>query len=139
MATISRTIPLQTTPDAVWDALADVGAPHERLARDFVVDAHLDGDLRTVTFAGGVVATELIVSVDTSARRLAYSVVDSPLGLRHHHAVFTVVDDDAGGCRLEWVVDASPDTAVPALEGMVDLGVAAMARTLGAAEVRAAR
>ena len=131
MATIRRTIPIARPAAEVWDAVADAGAIHERLARGFVIDTQVDGDLRTVTFEGGVVATELLVSVDPERRRLAYSVIDSPLGMQHHHATFEVVD--AGdGCRLEWVVDVSPDSAAPALEAMVDLGCAAMEQTLSA-------
>ena len=129
MATIRRSIPTTRPAAEVWAAVADLGAIHERLAAGFVTDTELDGDTRVVTFDGGVVAQELIVSVDHDRRRLAYSVIDSPLGMRHHHATFEVVDDGSGS-RLEWVVDLSPDAAAPAMEAMVDLGCAAMQRTL---------
>jgi hypothetical protein len=133
MATIRRTIPIASPAPAVWAAIADVGAVHERLARGFVTDTRLDDDgTRIVTFEGGTVARELIVDVDPDARRFAYAVIESPLGLRHHHATFQVVADtlDADACRLEWVVDLSPDEAAPAMSAMVDLGAAAMQRTL---------
>ena len=68
MATIRRILPLDRPADAVWDAVADVGAVPERLARGFVTDVQLDGDTRVVTFEGGTVATERIVAVDQSAR-----------------------------------------------------------------------
>lgn len=137
MATIQRTIHLDRPADAVWDAVADTGAIHERLARGFVVGTELDGDMRTVTFDGGGVVRELVVSIDPDRRRLAYSVVESPLGMRHHHATFTVVPAADGTSNLEWVVDLSPDTAAPAMEAMVDLGCAAMQATLSGAEVAA--
>ncbi|HJR25683.1 MAG TPA: SRPBCC family protein [Acidimicrobiales bacterium] len=136
MATIRRTIPVDRPAAEVWDAVADPGAVHDRLARGFVTDTELDGDVRTVTFDGGVVARELIVSVDPGRRRLAYSVIESPLGLRHHHATFQVVGE-GDTCSLEWVADVSPDTAAAAVEAMVDLGCAAMQRTLSGTRVPA--
>jgi hypothetical protein len=133
MATIRKTIPSDRPAPEVWDALADTGAIHERLAQGFVTDTHLDGDLRTVTFEGGVVAQELLVSVEPDRRRLAYSVIESPLGMRHHHGTFQVVED-GDGSRLEWVVDLSPDSAAPTIESMMDLGCAAMQRTLSSGD-----
>jgi hypothetical protein len=134
MATIRRTIPVDRPAAEVWDAVADPGAVHDRLARGFVTATELEGDVRTVTFEGGVVARELIVSIDPDRSRVAYSVIESPLGLRHHHASFEVVGDGER-CSLEWVVDLSPDTAAPAVEAMVDLGCAAMQRTLSGTRV----
>ena len=133
MATIRRSIPIARPAPVVWAAVADVGAAHTRLARGFVTATRLDGDTRVVTFEGGTVARELVVDVHHDTRRVAYAVIESPLGLRHHHATMQVVD--AGdGCRLEWVVDLAPDSAAPAITAMVDLGAAAMRRTLSSLE-----
>ena len=136
MATIRRSIPIDNPAPNVWAAIADVGHAHSRLARGFVTDTQLDGDTRVVTFEGGTVARELIVDLDPVSRRIAYAVIESPLGLRHHHATMQVVPDpeDAGACRLEWVVDLSPDEAAPAISAMVELGAAAMQRTLSSLE-----
>ena len=130
MATIRRSIPVNRPSSTVWAAFADVGAIHDRVARGFVLATELDGDVRTVTFDGDVVARELVVSVDDERRRLAYSVIESPLGMRHHHATFEVVDEPGDACRVDWVVDLSPDSAAPFMEAMVDRGCAAMAETL---------
>jgi carbon monoxide dehydrogenase subunit G len=130
MATIRRSIPLDTPAAEVWSAVADVGAIHERLARGFVTDTQLaDDGTRLVTFEGGFVARELIVSVSEAERRLAYSVIESPTGMRHHHATFEVVDE-GDGSRLDWVVDVAPDEAAPLIAGMMDLGAEAMRTTL---------
>ncbi len=53
MATIYKEFLVDADPAAVWDALRDVGAAHERLFRGVLVDAHMDGDARVVTFANG--------------------------------------------------------------------------------------
>jgi hypothetical protein len=58
MASIREEIVVQRPAAEVWAAVADAGAIHERLARDFVVETTLDGDTRKVTFASGAVVRE---------------------------------------------------------------------------------
>ena len=122
----------------VWDAVRDVGAAHERLARGFVVATRVEDGARVVTFANGAVARELIVDVDDDRRRLAYAVVDSPLGMAHHHAVMEVVADGDGAARLVWDVDVAPAAAAGALAEMMQQGAAAMTSTLGSSTLGAA-
>ena len=62
MASIRLEMNLRADPANAWDAVRDVGAIHTRLAPDFVKDTKLEGDARIVTFANGMVATELIVA-----------------------------------------------------------------------------
>jgi hypothetical protein len=54
MASIYREFTVEANPNIVWSAIRDVGAIHQRLARGFVVDTQLEGDIRTVTFKNGV-------------------------------------------------------------------------------------
>src|SRR5262245_45911097 len=82
MASIHREIVIDARPEAVWDALRDVGAVHRRLAPGFVTDVQLEEGARVVTFGNGLVARELIVDVDDQQRRLAWSVVG---GRMTHH------------------------------------------------------
>jgi hypothetical protein len=91
MGSIRHELHCARGPDEVWDVVRDVGAVHERLAPGFVSATRLDGGDRVVTFANGVVVREAIVTVDDDRRRLAYAVIDSPLGLRHHQGCFEVV------------------------------------------------
>src|SRR3954469_14552715 len=84
MTTIRRAIPIDADPEAVWDGVRDFGAAHERLTPGVLTDCRLDGPgARVVTFAGGAVVREVLVDRDDEARRLAYAVVDGPLGLVH--------------------------------------------------------
>jgi hypothetical protein len=133
MATIIREALVEAPADAVWAALRDFGAVHERVAPGFVVDAQLDGDVRTVTFANGAVAREVLVGVDDGARRLAYAVVESALGLTHHNASASVVAEDDGRSRFVWVTDVLPDDAAPVVAGMMDQGIAVMRGALSTA------
>ena len=63
---------------------------------------------------------------------LLTSVVDSPLGLHHHHATMQVVEDGARQCRLVWIADLAPDSAAPTVEGMMAQGALAMQHSLAA-------
>ena len=136
MASLRREIELARDPDEVWDVIRDVGAVHHRLARDFVVDTRMDDPAaRVVTFVNGAVVRELIVDVDDGRRRMAYAAVEGPLGSAHHNASFEVTPGPGGGTLLVWISDVLPDEVAPAVEGMMDLGVAAMRRTLDGVEV----
>lgn len=131
MTTIRKELRIDRPAAEVWDAVRATGLPHERLARGFVVDTVLEPDARLVTFANGAVARELLLDVDDDRRRLAYAVVDSPLGMAHHHATMDVVEDGGGrGCTLVWVVDVAPPEAAGPLGQMMDAGELAMLETL---------
>jgi hypothetical protein len=127
MASIHREITVNATARTVWEALADVGAVHTRLAPGFVADVRMDGDTRVVTFANGLVARELIVDIDPGARRLAYAVIDGRP--RFHHASFQVFE--AGdGCRIVWIADLLPAALAATIAAMMDQGLAAMRNRL---------
>jgi hypothetical protein len=128
MATIRKELRIARAPGEVWDVFRDVGAIHTRLARGFVTDTKLEEGARMVTFANGMMARELIVTVDDAARRLAYAVVDSP-NLKHHSASFQVFEDGAGS-RIVWTADLLPDAAAATIGGMMDAGVESMRTTL---------
>ena len=131
MATIRKEMRVAAPPAEVWDAFADVGAIHTRIAPGFVVDTVLEGEVRRVTFASGFVAMESIVSVDTTRRRLAYAITGSAL-MTHHNATFEIFPD-AGGTRVVWQADLLPDTAASQVGGMMEEGLAAMGRVFGTA------
>jgi hypothetical protein len=133
MASIHRDIALEASPERVWSAVRDVGAPHQRLAPGVVVDGHRDGDHRVVTFATGAVVRELILDIDDDRRRLAYSVVESALDATHHHASMQVLPAaGGGGSRLVWITDVVPDSLAWPITDLMDQCVEAMKRTLGA-------
>ncbi|WP_291838862.1 SRPBCC family protein [Brevundimonas sp.] len=117
--------------EQVWDAIRDVGALHTRLVPGFVVDTVLDGDARLVTFGNGMTAREVIVDLDDTRRRFAYSVRAETLS--HHSATNEVFDEGEGRCRFVWVADLLPDAAGPVVEQMMDRGADVLKTTLEAA------
>jgi Polyketide cyclase / dehydrase and lipid transport len=130
MASIRKEILLEASPEHVWSAVRDVGAVHERLVPGVLVDGHLEGDARVVTFANGAVVRELIVDVDDDRRRVAYAVVDSPLQAVHQHASMQVVADGDHRSRLLWITDVVPDELAWPIGDLMDQGAEAMVRTL---------
>lgn len=130
MPTIRKEFAVSSDIGSVWAAFRAVGEVHRVLAPGFVTDCRLeeDGAARIVTFSNGVVAREVIVDIDDASRRLAYAAVGGRL--THHNASFQVVDEGPGRCRVIWQADLLPAELKPAIEGMMDQGVAAMQRRL---------
>lgn len=126
MASIRREIFTTAAPAQVWEALADVGAIHTRLAPGFVSDTQLsaDGSERLVHFANGMQARELIVDADATARRLAWSVVGGRMS--HHNASLQVFAADGGGSHVVWIADLLPHSLREPVAGMIEAGMAAM-------------
>jgi hypothetical protein len=119
--------------DEVWDAVADIGAVHRRLLPGRVTDVRVDGDTRVLTMPDGWRVSELILSVDHSLRRMAYSVVGGQrLPVNHHHAAFEVVPH-GDGSRLVWVTDLLPHDQASAVRARVERGIVEIRETLEAA------
>src|SRR6266513_1167801 len=129
MASIHKEIPIEARPEEVWAAVRDFGAVHKRLAPGFVVDAHLDGDARIVTFANGTVARELLVDCDDARRRLVYAVVSERI--KQHSASVQVTADGEARSRLIWIVDVLPNEIAPYIDGQMEQAALAMQKALG--------
>jgi hypothetical protein len=112
MGSIRKEFTVDADAAKVWAALRDFGALHEKLVKGFVTDSKLEGDVRTVTFANGMTARERLVDCDDAQRRLVYSVIDG------------------GKSRFVWVIDILPNELVGPISGMMEMGVAAMKKTL---------
>jgi carbon monoxide dehydrogenase subunit G len=130
MPTIRKEFTVAAGLDSVWAAFRDTGAVHRVLAPGFVTDCRLEegGAARIVTFANGIVAREAIVDLDNDGHRLAYSA--SGGRLTHHNASFQVTEDGPGRCRIVWLADLLPAGMKPAIDAMMEQGVAAMQRQL---------
>lgn len=129
MASIHREIPIAAPAAAVWDAIRDFGAVHQRLARGFVIDCARDGDVRTVTFANGNIVRERLVDCDDARRRLVYAAISERVS--QHSAAMQVIDD-GDHCRIVWITDVLPQEIAPFIEQQMTLGATAMQATLAA-------
>src|SRR3979411_1533763 len=118
MASIHKDIPLDASPNDVWDAVRNFGALHTRLVPGFVLDTKLDDDARIVTFANGTIARELPVDSDDARRRLVYAVISERV--KQHSASVQVFADGDGRSRLIWIVDVLPSEIAPYIDGQMD-------------------
>ncbi|MBV9948167.1 MAG: SRPBCC family protein [Myxococcales bacterium] len=123
---------MEARPETVWDALRDVGALHTRPVPGFVADLRMEDGARIVTFANGMVAREVIVTIDDEARRLAWTIVGGRM--THHSGVAQVFDEGGGRSRFVWTTDLLPDAIAPAIEGMMGQAMPIIKATLERAE-----
>jgi hypothetical protein len=132
MATIRKEIRIAARPQTVWDALRDVGALHTRLVPGFVTDVRMEDGARVVTFANGMVAREVIVSVDDEARRLVWAMVDGQT--THYNGAAQVLPEGEAHSRFVWTTDLLPDTVAPTIETMMDQAMPIIRTTVERAE-----
>jgi Polyketide cyclase / dehydrase and lipid transport len=130
MATIRKEILIDTTPEAAWDALRDVGALHTRLVAGFVTDTKLEGKTRTVTFSTGMVVREDIVSIDADQKRVVWAIVGQHF--QHYNGAAQIFPHHKGGIRVVWTTDLLPDSMANAIDNAMTNGIAAMKKTLEA-------
>ena len=128
MASIREEMVIDASPDAVWDALRDVGALHTRLVPGFVTDTRLEPGARVVTFANGQVVRELIVDIDETNRRVVWAIVDEPF--RHYNGAAQVIGEVGGGCRFVWVTDLLPNELASHVASMMQSGLRVLKTTL---------
>jgi hypothetical protein len=128
VASIYREFEVRASAEFSWQAIRDVGAVHERLARGFVVQTELEAEVRTVTFANGFVVRERIVAVDDEHRRLAYAAVGGRAS--HHNAYYQVVPAGPDVARIVWVTDLLPEEMKAPIEQMIEEGIRSIQRTL---------
>lgn len=126
MASIQKEIVVRASPEAAWDAIADIGALHTRLVPGFVVDTRLEPGARVVAFGNGMVVREPIVTLDAAARRLVWSAEGRTT---HYNAAVQVFAYDEGA-RITWTTDLLPDSLKDEIAAAMDMGLAVMKKTL---------
>jgi hypothetical protein len=140
MASVIREADIEANAADCWDALRDFAAVHRRIAPGFLTDLRmLSPTERQVTFFTGAVATERLVGIDERSMRLAYTVVDSPLGSTHHNASAQVVADGADRCRFVWTTDVLPDELGERIGELMDAAMQIIKRTLESGPAREGR
>jgi uncharacterized protein YndB with AHSA1/START domain len=126
MATVCVEATVDVPAQRVWEAVADVGAVHRRLLPGRVADARIEGDVRILTMPDGARVRELILAIDHTIRRMAYTVTEGQrLPLTYHHAAFQVFDE-GDRSRLVWLTDVLPHAMADAVRARVERGIEEM-------------
>jgi uncharacterized protein YndB with AHSA1/START domain len=128
MASIRKERTIEASPEAVWDALSDWGAIHERLVPGFVVDTQLDGEDRIVTFFNDAVARERLIDLSDDDRRLVWSIVDGPY--THHNGAAQVLAEGDGTTRFVWIADVLPEETAQMTSQLMERGIETVKQTL---------
>jgi hypothetical protein len=128
MGSIRHEIELEISADQAWAVLRDVGLAH-RLFAGVLVDARLDGDVRTVTFADGLVVRERIVDVSDEHRRLAYAAFEGT-PMTHHNASMEVIRLGESRSRFIWIADFLPDDFGGTMMPLIQQGAQALKTNL---------
>lgn len=138
MASIVREVGVEAGAAPCWDAVRDFPALRQRLAPGFITDVQMVSPReREITFFSGAVAREYLVGIDDDRRRLAYTVVASPMGSTHHNASVEVHPDGEARCRFVWITDVLPDELAERTGELMDRGIAVIKETLESATTRA--
>jgi hypothetical protein len=128
MATVRKQTVVDVPIAEVWDAARDFGALDTRLAAGYVTACRLEGEDRIVTLANGNTFRERLISIDDTARRLCWTIVDGPW--THHNGVLEVFSDEQGRTRLVWTTDALPHDTEEMLNDGMQHGIHAIQQTL---------
>ena len=127
MASVRCDFVVERPPEFVWEAIRDFGGLDRRLVPGFVTRVELDGTTRTVTFANGTQAREVLVDSNDQARRLVYAVVGGRLTA---HSASVQVFAEGKGTRIVWIADFLPNELQPYIAGQMDEAAEAMKRAL---------
>lgn len=132
MTTIIRTVEVAASADHCWDALKDFGAIHQRLAAGFIVKTNLiSHDVREITLASDVVLKERLVGLDENSMRLAYTVIEDPVGITHHNGSVQIIrGPDTAHCTILWITDVLPDEMGELVGALMDSALPAIKHTL---------
>ena len=128
MACIRAELTVDVDARTAWAALRRVGEAHALFA-PVLTECRLEGGIRTVRFANGMVVRERILDVDDERRRVAYAAVDAP-GMTFHHASMQVVEDGPNRCRFVWITDFLPAEVRDNIAPLIEQGAAAFQRNV---------
>lgn len=128
MASIHHQVAVEVGAPKAWAALRVVGDAHKLFA-PVLVDGRVEGDIRTVRFANGMVLRERILDIDEDRRRVAYSAMDAP-ALTFHHASMQVVGAGLERCHFIWITDFLPVEARSNLMPLIEQGTNALKNNL---------
>ena len=130
MASITEQVSVAVDAQRAWQSLRDVGRAHVLFA-PVLVAGSIAGEVRTVTFANGMVAQERILDIDDRQRRVAYAALNVP-GMEYHHASMQVIEDGPGRCHFLWITDVHPAAVADSIRPLITQGAQALKKNLEA-------
>lgn len=130
MASVYKEILLSVPAALAWDVIQDIGNVHIRLVPGYAEQVQLEGSTRILTMSNGNTVKEIILDLNETAFRMAYTVVETVMPLEFHHASFQVFPIDQASCKLVWITDLLPDRQVHEVAARVERGSQVMKQTI---------
>lgn len=101
MSKVSMSTKLDVSADQAWQMIGGFNALpdwHPAVEKSELTE---EGQVRTLSLAGGGSIVEKLEKVDDNARTYTYSIIDSPLPLSNYTSTITVRDTD-DGTVVDW-------------------------------------
>ena len=117
MADGKAEVSIDRSPDEVWKLLREFGGLADWMPG--IESCRVDGDVRTLQTMG-IEIKEQLRSLDDDARRISYSVVESPMGNLESHLATISVDSAGTGTHVTWAVEVAPDELLALFQGVYD-------------------
>ena len=129
MATIRHEQPIAVPAEKAWEMLRQPELA-DQLFSPVLVGCTMQDDVRTVTFANGLVVSEQIITIDDADRRLAYHAMGEMF--EQHSASMQIIPVDDGNCRFIWISDFLPEDRAETVQPLVTQGSNALAQNIQA-------
>jgi hypothetical protein len=113
LGSIRHEIVIDRPAAQVWALAGDPARLHEWFPG--ITSLTLEGNLRTITVAGGLTMPEEIVIRDESARRFEYSIT-LPI-FKFHRGMIDVIELDEERCMVVYSTEADPRTMALVISG----------------------
>ncbi|WP_405485823.1 SRPBCC family protein [Nocardia sp. NBC_00511] len=131
MASIVTEIVIDVAPEQVWAVVSDFAGGPLRMAPGLVTASASTGEgTREVTFTGGTVVRERLVTLDHEIRRFVYSVYDGSTPPVHDNAVIEVSAHGDGAARVVWSRDLLPEQLAGPYTATMQQGLSLFKKTL---------
>ncbi|MBT3559363.1 MAG: SRPBCC family protein [Rhodospirillales bacterium] len=125
MTKVAMSTKLDVSADEAWSMIGGFNALpdwHPAIENSELTE---EGQVRTLSLAGGGSIIEKLEKVDDAARTYTYSIVNSPLPLSNYTSTITVRDTDEGTV-VDWSSEFDPiggeNDAMNAVQGIYQAG-----------------
>jgi hypothetical protein len=125
MTKVSMSTKLEVSADEAWQMIGGFNALpdwHPAVENSELTE---EGQVRTLSLAGGGSIVEKLEKIDDKARTYTYSIINSPLPLSNYTSTITVRDTDDGAV-VDWSSEFDPigaeNDAMNAVQGIYQAG-----------------
>ena len=126
MAKVNMTVDLDAAPDEVWKLIGGFNALPDWHPAVEKSELEEEGQMRTLSLAGGGTITEKLIKKSDQERLYSYSIENSPLPVSNYTSTIRV-RDEGGKTQVEWSSEFNPmgvpeNDAVDVIRGIYQAG-----------------